>query len=134
MPKSWSEKIRNAKPAHKVVLDKAFGGLKAGQTLFVTSPTVVEAYMRGVPHGEVQGIRAMRTALAAAHGADGACPITSSVHARMLAEVAIEALAVGVPADKVTPFWRVIEADSDLGKKLSIGSAGLRKLQASDMI
>jgi hypothetical protein len=132
MPKSWAEKARGAKPAHVVVLDKPFAGTPAGASLFITSPPVIEDYMRAVPKGETRSMGTMRADLAAREKADAACPVTSSIHARIVSEIAIEAMQAGAPPQAVTPFWRVVEPRSELAKKLSIGPAGVEKLRAAE--
>lgn len=132
MPKTWSQKAQSAKPAHVAVLERPFAGVPVGATLFITSPAVVDAYMRGIPRGQTRAMAAMRSDLARAHKADAACPVTSSIHARIVAEIAIEGLNAGAPMEAVTPFWRVVEPDGALAKKLSIGSAGVRRLRAAE--
>jgi hypothetical protein len=132
MPKTWSQKARGAKPAHTVILEKSFAGVPAGACLFIPSPPVIEEYMRRVPKGKLAGMAGMRADLARTHGADNTCPVTSSIHSRIVAEIAIEALDAGAPAEAVTPFWRVIDPASALAKKLSIGPAGIERLRMQD--
>jgi hypothetical protein len=74
----------------------------------------------------------MRNELAAAHGADISCPISTSIFARIAAEAAIEDTAVGVPLSDVTPFWRVIEEDGTVAKKLSCGPDFIRSRRAAE--
>jgi hypothetical protein len=132
MRKSWSEKARKAKPAHVVVLEKSFAGVPAGATLLITAPDLIAAYMRAIPRGERRSIGTMRADLAKQHQADATCPVTSAIHARIVAEMAIEDLAAGAPAEALIPFWRAVEPNSALAKKLSIGVEGLQRLQATN--
>jgi mRNA-degrading endonuclease toxin of MazEF toxin-antitoxin module len=88
--------------------------------------------MRRVPKGEIRPMAVVRSDLAQREAADAACPVTSSIHTRIVAEMAIEAMNAGVPADAVPPFWRVIDPKSDLAKKLSIGPEGIERLQGAE--
>jgi hypothetical protein len=74
----------------------------------------------------------MRSELAAAHGADISCPISTSIFARIAAEAAIEQTAVGVPLAEVTPFWRVIEDCGPVAQKLSCGPEFIRSQRAAE--
>ena len=131
MPKSWSEKARKAKPSHIVALEKPFAGVPAGAALLITSPDLVAAYMRAVPPGDRRSIDAMRADLAKQNGADATCPVASAIHVRIVAEMTIEDLAAGAPAEALIPFWRVVDASSALAKRLTIGAGGLKRLQAT---
>lgn len=130
MPMSWTEKARKAKPAHVVVLEKSFAGVPAGAALLIPSPELISAYMKTIPRGERRTLSALRADLARQHQADNTCPVTSAIHARIVAELTIEHLAAGAPAEALIPFWRAIEPASALAKKLSIGPQGLKQLQA----
>jgi hypothetical protein len=74
----------------------------------------------------------MRSELAVAHGADISCPISTSIFARIAAEAALEETTLGVPLPEVTPFWRVIEEDGTVAKKLSCGPDFIRNLRAAE--
>jgi hypothetical protein len=74
----------------------------------------------------------MRADLAAAHGADLACPLSTSIFARIAAEAALEAAAAGAPLDGITPFWRLIDEDSKIANKLSCGPDFIRAQRARE--
>lgn len=61
----------------------------------------------------------MRARLAAAHGAQTCCPLTTGVLLRAAAEAALEARAAGI--SDIAPFWRAIDEASPLAGKLSCG-------------
>ena len=121
MPKTWQQKFHGAKPAHVAVLDKAYAGVPPGGRLFVASPPVIDHYVRTIPPGERRSVARLRTDLAATYGADATCPTSTAIFLRIVAEVATEGLRAGRPAAEVTPFWRVVDADSPLARKLSGG-------------
>lgn len=126
-PKSWSDKMK-AKPAHSVVLDKAFAGVPAGSRLLISCPLEIEGWLRNhVPPGETRVVQQMRRELAALHGADAACPVSTAIFLRTVAEAAWDAIEAGVPVTAVAPFWRVVEPGSPLAKKLRAGSEWIRR-------
>ncbi len=134
MAKSWSEKLRGAKPAHVSVLDKPFGGFQKGDKLFIATPVMVRDYMKKIRRGSSRSVADMRADFAKAHKAKGTCPITSSIFARIAAEAALDEMAAGKAADKITPFWRLIDAKSPVAKKLSCGPAFVAKMRRAEGI
>jgi hypothetical protein len=132
MAKSWAEKLNGAKPAHVSVLEKPFAGLKAGDKIFVATPLMVRDYMKSIRRGSTKSIAGMREEFARAHNAKGACPMTSSIFARIAAEAALEEMAAGKPAAKIAPFWRLIDPKSPIAKKLSCGPSFIAKMRESE--
>ena len=135
MPKKTArEKLAVKKEIKKVVLDKPFGGVQAGETMFVATPQIVDAYIRGIPHGKTETMPEMRDALAAAESCSGTCPMSTSIFVRMVAEAALEDIADGKSVSEVSPFWRMITGQDKMAKKLNVDPAGIdeqRALEAS---
>lgn len=121
MVKSWREKLDGGQPAHVSRMTRAMWGLKPGDRLFIATPKMVRDYMRKIRKGSTRSIDDMRASLASEHGADATCPMTASIFARIVAEAALEDISAGAPADKVTPFWRLIDDKSPIAKRLSCG-------------
>jgi hypothetical protein len=121
MAKTWAEKMRTP-PAHIAILEKPFGGVPQGARLLISSPTDIAAWLRALPTGEFHSITEMRQALASAAGADAACPVSTSIFLRIVAEAAWDDLAAGAAVDTIAPFWRVMEPDSAIAKKLRADS------------
>jgi hypothetical protein len=119
--KTWKQKLDGGKPSHVEVLTKPFGGAPEGAKMLVATPRLVDEYIRSIPPGQTRSVAQMRTDLAQAHGAEIACPISTSIFARIAAEAALEETGMGKPLSDVTPFWRVIDDKSPLAKKLSCG-------------
>ncbi len=126
MAKSWAQRLASGKPAHVEVLQKPYGGAPQGAKMLIATPRMVDDYMRNLPPGSRRTIAQMRTDLATAHGADLSCPISTSIFARIAAEVALEELEAGKQSSEVTPFWRAIGEDSPVAKRLSCGPAFIR--------
>ena len=121
MPKTWKEKLDGGNPPHVETLTKAFGGAPAGARMLVGSPRLIDGYIRNVPAGEKRSVAQMRSDLARAHKADTTCPLSTGIFVRIAAEAALDEIARGKPIDDVTPFWRVIEENSPLARRLSCG-------------
>jgi hypothetical protein len=132
--KTWKEKLASAKPAHISVLEKAFGGVPAGARLAISSPADIAKLLAKSKPGETFTIPDLRGKIAAQMKADAACPVTTSIFLRIVAEAALEDLEAGADASKVTPFWRAIDPNTPLAAKLSCGAAGLARLRKADGI
>lgn len=122
MAKTWQEKLNASKPPKLQVLEKPMAGVSAGGTLFVPTPQVVKQFMDDIPKGRSVSFGQMRQQLAQTHQADGSCPLSTSMSARIVAEAAWEDVGAGKTSEQVTPFWRVIEPGSSLAQKLACGS------------
>ena len=122
VPKSWQQKLNGGKPAHVKKLTKPFGGAPEGAKMLIGTPRLIDSYMRTLPEGQFRSVAQMRADLARAHKADIACPLSTSIFARIAAEAALEEIAQGKSVADVTPFWRVIDEKSPLAKRLTCGT------------
>jgi hypothetical protein len=130
--KTWTEKMQ-AKPPHTVRLDKDFAGVPAGALLLISCPLEVQEYLTDhVPPGQTRSIQQMRRELAALHGADAACPVSTAIFLRTVAEAAWDRIESGADTADVAPFWRVVEPGSPLAKKLRAGSAWIEQQRAAE--
>ena len=75
-------------------------------TMLIPKPHDVEAVMRGVRKGRLITTVQVREKLAAAAGADSACPFTTGMFVRMVVEAAEEDRRAG--KKRITPYWRTI--------------------------
>ena len=131
-PKTWQQKMQ-AKPPHTVVLEKDFAGVPAGARLLISCPLEVEHYLRTqVPPGETRAIQQMRRELARLHSAEAACPVSTAIFLRTVAEAAWDQIEAGTPAAQVAPFWRVVEPGTPLAKKLRAGSDWIAQQRAAE--
>lgn len=130
--KTWKQKM-TAKPPHTVVLEKGFAGVPAGKTLLISCPMEIETYLRTkVPMGETREIPQMRRELAAEHDADAACPVSTAIFLRTVAEAAWDEIEAGASTGEVAPFWRVIDPNSPLAKKLRAGGAWIEQQRSAE--
>lgn len=131
-PTDWRKRFGAAKPAHVVMLHADFAGVKAGNTMLISSPGDIAAYLAKIPRGEVRTMDRLRNELARKAGAQATCPVTTAIYLRTVAEVALRDLDEGKHLDEVVPFWRVVAPDSKVAQKLSCGPDHVAHLMALD--
>lgn len=132
--KTAREKLAAKKEIKKVVMDKSWGGMQPGDTMLVATPLMVDAYIRGIPHGATKTIPDMRADLATRESCSGTCPMSTSIFVRMVADAALEDIADGKAVSQVSPFWRMITSKDKMAAKLNVDSAWIdeqRSLEAS---
>jgi len=120
MPSTAAERLKDSKPEKRVVLDKDFAGVKAGQTLYVANPNIVDQYVRAIPARQSRTIVQMREDLAKSKDADATCPVSTAIFLRISAQAAIDEMEGGKPKEYIAPFWRVLRASDKITAKLSI--------------
>ncbi len=130
--KTWQQKLDGGKAPHVEVLEKPFGGAMPGARMLISNPREVDNYIRSLPSGTRASVADLRADLAAQHGAETACPLSTSIFVRIAAEAALEELAHGRNDRDVTPFWRVIDPKSPLAKKLSCGAELVAEKRAAE--
>lgn len=117
--KSWREKMDH--PAKVVAIppqmQKRFGRGK----MLIPCPLDIDALIRKTPRGKLITQNQIREKLAAAARADVACPITTGIFVRIVAEAAAEDARAG--KSRITPYWRVVRDDGSLFEKLPGGPA-----------
>lgn len=129
---SWGEKLRQPKEAKIVIMDKAWGGMSAGDRMYISTPLEVDAAIRCLPPGKVISIADFRHILADDHGCAGTCHLTTSIFIRIAAEAAREQLDAGASPADVTPFWRVVAPGSPLAKKMLVDDVWLAERLAEE--
>jgi hypothetical protein len=131
-PTDWRKRFGAAKDPHVVMLHSDFAGVKAGNTMLISSPGELANYIARIPRGETRTIDRLRNELARKAGAQSMCPVTTAIYLKVVAEVALQDLAEGKLLDQVVPFWRVVLPDSKVAGKLSCGRDHVAHLIALD--
>ncbi len=99
------------------------------RSLLIPSPRAVDARLRKVRNGSLLTLGRLRADLARGTAADLACPMTTGIFLRIVAEAAEESRREG--AAHITPWWRIVRDDGSLFEKLPGGAAGhARRLKA----
>lgn len=119
--KTWRPKLEQEHPNHgKAVpvppgMQKRFGkGL-----MLIPRPLDVEALMRTARKGRLITSAQIRERLAADAGVDAACPMTTGIFIRIVAEATEEDRAA--VRKRITPYWRTIKDDGQLNEKFPGG-------------
>ena len=119
--KSWLDKLNENKEPKIKRIEIDFADIPAGSTMFIATPKLIDQYIKEIGVGKRVDIKTLRKDLALEHKADYTCPVTTGIFLRIVAEANYEKLQQGKSLEEITPFWRVIEPNSTLAKKLTFG-------------
>jgi ABC-type uncharacterized transport system ATPase subunit len=121
MKKTWLDKLNETKEPKLKRIDIDFADIPAGSNMFIATPKIIDMYIQEIGVGKRVDTKTLRKDLALAHNADYTCPVTTGIFLRIVAEANYEKLQQGKNVEEITPFWRVIEPNSVLAKKLTFG-------------
>ncbi len=119
--KSWLDKLNEHKEPKIKRIDIDFADIPSGSNMFIATPKLIDAYIQEIGVGKRIDIKTLRKDLAIEHHADYTCPVTTGIFLRIVAEANYEMWQQGKPLEEITPFWRVIDPNSALAKKLTFG-------------
>ena len=114
----WREKMERPQEPKLVQVPPKMSQFGKG-TMLIPTPKLVDAIVRQVPRGRLVTVGEIRRKLAADFSADVACPLTTGIFIRIVAEAAEEERANG--RKRVAPYWRVIKDDGSLNPKFPGG-------------
>ena len=126
MAKTPTQHLASKKAKKKVVLERHFAGIKAGQLMLVGTPQLVDAYVRRIPAGETRSIRRLRNEMARNHRCNATCPVSTAIFLRLVAQAALDEIEAGAELVDVAPFWRAVAPEDKLVKKLSVDADWIR--------
>jgi hypothetical protein len=132
--KTWMDKVREEKAPQVKRIDKSFADIPAGGKMLIASPKIIDAYVRQIPKGKSVTLATIRKDLASEYHAEYTCPVTTGIFLRIVSEAAHEEIAAGKPASKVTPFWRAVDENSPLARKLSFGPTFIKTMRKKEGI
>ena len=125
--RTWTEKLNVEKKIKVVRLEKKFTDIPEGSKMLVATPLIVDAYVRKIPKGHSTSFLTMREDLAREYKADKTCPVSTGIFLRISAEAAYENFLLSGSNENITPFWRVIDENMKVAKKLTCGIEFLRE-------
>jgi alkylated DNA nucleotide flippase Atl1 len=117
--KTWAEKLEDPKGMPKILpLEANFPcrralekmGAKIGDSVVLAPPSEVNEIMRKVPKGKLITLAQICEWLAAKHGAQYCCTLTTGIFITIVANAAEE-------MGSNVPYWRTIKNDGELNKK-----------------
>ncbi|MBI4718544.1 MAG: MGMT family protein [Planctomycetes bacterium] len=127
---TWRAKLDQHHPNHGRVMPVPRSMRKAWGTgtILIPRPRDVDTIMRSVRKGRLITVAQIRQRLARAAGADGACPLTTGIFVRVVAEAAEEDARDG--RRRITPYWRTVKDGGKLNEKYPGGAeAQARRLR-----
>ena len=110
-------------------IEKKFADLKVGKKMLISSPRSIANSVAKIPYGTEKSVKLMRHELAENANADNTCPLTCGIFLRIAIEASIEQSNGAKPN---LLFWRVIDRNSSLIKKLPISEKYLTELRTSE--
>jgi hypothetical protein len=119
--KSWLDKLNENKEPKIKRIDIDFADIPSGSNMLIATPKIIDKYIQEIGVGKRINIKTLRKDLAIAHNVDYTCPVTTGIFLRIVAEANYEKLQQGIRIEDITPFWRAIEPNSALAKKLTFG-------------
>lgn len=90
------------------------------QSMLIPTEGMIADALRAAPPGRLSDLAELRRALAARHGADACCPVTTQRHLVRLSQ------------DGSAPFWRVVDPDRPFARRMSGGPDRIREKLAAD--
>ena len=121
MVKTWIEK-RDAKKKHQIKINqKRFADMPAGIMMLIPTPKIIDDYIKEIHTGVFVNVKRLRMEIANQYNADMSCPMVTGISLRIVSEAAYEEHQKNVKLDQITPFWRVVDPDSNLAHKLTCG-------------
>ena len=100
------------------ILEKNFSDLKAGQKMLISSPEKIAEYIRKFQRAGKR-LQKMRLDLAKETGADNSCPVSTGIFIRKAIE----------EHGKEIPYWRLIDENHPVVKKLNLDPQELKYLR-----
>jgi alkylated DNA nucleotide flippase Atl1 len=115
--KNWRTKLERDHPSHgKIVEVPAKMQKQWGRgTMVIPEPLKLDALVRTVKKGRLVTVPQLMEKVARDAGADHACPMTTGIFLRIVAETAEEDLREG--RKRITPYWRVLKKGGLLNPK-----------------
>ncbi|MFY8109118.1 MAG: hypothetical protein ACOVO9_09000 [Bacteroidia bacterium] len=132
--KSWLDKLYEKKEAKVKHIDFKFADIPAESEMFIATPQIIDNYIKQIPEGKKVSLLTMRKDLAIENNADYTCPVTTGIFLRIVAEANYEKYAQTNSLKEITPFWRVIEPNSALVKKLTFGKDFITELRKAEQL
>jgi hypothetical protein len=124
MSKRAADKAKSLPEPKVKVLETNFADMKAGQTMVVPTPELIQSVIETTTKGMEFSLSALRQALAERTSAEVACPVTTSIFLRKLIvsewsqHQTLPTKDQGNSRKVMFPFWRVVNPKMPLYNKL----------------
>ncbi len=133
MAQTAIERLNKAKSPKVVILEKDFAGIRAGSSMFVATPKIVDEFINKMPYGRFITMPELRADLAIEYDCDATCPVSTAIFLRVVAEAALEHLEQGAKTTDITPFWRVVAPGDKVSARLPIDQKWLEARRQEEL-
>ncbi|MEC7779881.1 MAG: hypothetical protein VX452_02485 [Pseudomonadota bacterium] len=133
MARTAIERLNKAKSPKVVILEKDFAGIRAGSSMFVATPKIVDEFINKMPYGRFITMPELRADLAIEYDCDATCPVSTAIFLRVVAEAALEHLEQGAKTADITPFWRVVAPGDKVSARLPIDQKWLEARRQEEL-
>ena len=133
MAQTAIERLNKAKSPKVVILEKDFAGIRAGSSMFVATPKIVDEFINKMPQGRFVTMPELRADLAIEYDCDATCPVSTAIFLRVVAEAALEHLEQGATTADITPFWRVVAPGDKVSARLPIDQKWLEARRQEEL-
>ena len=133
MAQTAIERLNKAKSPKVVILEKDFAGIRAGSSMFVATPKIVDEFINKMPYGRFITMPELRADLAIGYDCDATCPVSTAIFLRVVAEAALEHLEQGAKTADITPFWRVVAPGDKVSARLPIDQKWLEARRQEEL-
>ena len=133
MAQTAIERLNKAKSPKVVILEKDFAGIRAGSSMFVATPKIVDEFINKMPYGRFITMPELRADLAIEYDCDATCPVSTAIFLRVVAEAALEHLEQGAKTADITPFWRVVAPGDKVSARLPIDEKWLEARRQEEL-
>lgn len=115
-------KVKMQKPAEPQLVDMpVIWEAKMGKgKLLIPTPRRISEMVNEIPFGAILTTEELRRNLAMEENAAHACPMTTGIFLRFVAEATEEQLQEG--GELLAPYWRIVQADGKLMSKFPGGA------------
>lgn len=120
--KSWRDKLEKPAEPKIVEIPERMRKQWGPGTMVIGTAMLVDSLVRKVPSGKLVTVSQIMDRLAQDSGADSACPMTTGIFLRIVAEAAEEDRAAG--RKEIAPYWRVLKTKGALNPKFPGGIEG----------
>ena len=132
--KTWLDKLSEKKEPKIKRIDFDFADIPANSNMFIATPQIIDNYIKQIPKGKNVTVQTIRKDLAIENRADYTCPVTTGIFLRIVAEANFEKFQQANSLKDITPFWRVVEPNTTLSKKLTFGQDFIISQRQSEKI
>jgi hypothetical protein len=132
--KTWLDKLSEKKEPKIKRIDFYFADIPANSNMFIATPQIIDNYIKQIPKGKKVTVQTIRKDLAIENRADYTCPVTTGIFLRIVAEANFEKFQQANSLKDITPFWRVVEPNTTLSKKLTFGQDFIISQRQSEKI